>query len=67
MPYRIIYWKTVQDFQNGKESEWEEFETKNEFIQKVLELKNSKAIYHLQYTNEEGAVTELSDSILILI
>ena len=67
MPYRIIYWKTVQDFQNGKESEWEEFETENELIQKVLELKNSKAIYHLQSIDEEGTVTELSDSMLMLI
>ena len=67
MPYRIIYWKTVQDFQNGKESEWEEFETENELVQKVLELKNSKAIYHPQYIDEEGIVTELSDSMLMLI
>ena len=67
MPYRIIYWKTIQDFQNGKESEWEEFETENELVQKVLELKNSKAVYYPQYIDEEGAVTELSDSILMLI
>lgn len=67
MPYRIIYWKTIQDFQDEKESEWEEFETKNELIQKVQELKNSKAIYHPQYIDEEGTVTELSDSILMLI
>lgn len=67
MPYRIIYWKTIQDFQDEKESEWEEFETKNELVQKVQELKNSKAIYHPQYIDEEGTVTELSDSILMLI
>lgn len=67
MPYRIIYWKTIQDFQDEKESEWEEFETKNELVQKVQELKNSKAIYYLQYIDEEGAVTELSDSMLMLI
>lgn len=65
MPYRIIYWKTVQDFQNGKESEWEEFETKNELVQKVLELKNSKVIYHPQYIDEEGTVIELLDLMLI--
>ena len=42
MPYRIIYWKTVQDFQNGKESEWEEFETKMSLFKKFLNLKIQK-------------------------
>lgn len=59
MPYRVIYWDTIQDFQDGKEPKWEDFETRNELARRVAELENFKAIVRPQYIDEEDFVTEI--------
>ena len=59
MPYRVIYWDTVQDFQDGKEPKWEDFETRNELARRVAELEYSKGVVRPQYIDEEDFVTEI--------
>ena len=60
MCYRVVYWNSFKDFQDNKEPEWEELETRRELYEKVNELGVKGAIVQPQYIDDEGKIVNIN-------